>query len=282
MLSLLLLLTTISLVKNNALDYTEKDWAATCLTGTRQTPIDLNQQISYSKSQTYIVLESANYTKLVNTPLIVRNEKTFALDASGLGTLMITKNGLKYKYNLIDIHLHWKSEHRFDGLQYDFEVHLVHEKDESFMSYLTYPDPDKDNNLLVVGILFDSRKNQADQLVGLMNIKNKTPVTLDAAQFYSVNEGFYHYLGSLTTPGCSESVNWVVLQNPRGTTADQAKDVENWVKTIYHDSGNARSVKPLGGRTVYKVEARTITPIGDSYISLPRMIILAVAIVLFA
>ena len=88
---------------SNSLDYaTESNWATSCKTGTRQTPIDINSQIHFEQNQNYIILESANYTKLINVPLIVRNDRSYVLDASGLGTLMVKKYGIKYKYNLIN------------------------------------------------------------------------------------------------------------------------------------------------------------------------------------
>jgi carbonic anhydrase len=266
--------------EGNMLDYTESDWATTCKTGIRQTPINLNKNINYNTNQKYILLESANYTKLTNVPLTVRNSRTYAFDASGLGTLMVTKNGIKYKYNLADIHLHYKSEHRIEGQQYDFEVHLVHEKDADYMKYLTFPDPDAQNNLLVVGILFDSANNQPNPLIELMNIKTRSPATLDINQFYSTSEGFYHYLGSLTTPDCNESVNWIVLRTLRGVTTTQAQNVKDWVAGLY-PNGNARSVKALGSREVYKVDDKSTTPISAGFFEFNKFLAVMVMMVLF-
>lgn len=60
--------------------------------------------------------------------------------------------------------------------------------------------------------------------------------------------GFYHYQGSLTTPPCSEKVQWYVMQNPKSITATQLVDLS----TLYE--GNNRPVKPLGERDVLLVE----------------------------
>jgi carbonic anhydrase len=275
---ILLAINLIISITTTVLDYSETDWVPTCRNGTRQSPLDLNQQINYTNSQTYITLVSSNYAKLVNTSLMIRNDRTYALDASGLGTLIIKKNGIPYKYNLADIHLHWKSEHRINSYQYDFEVHLVHEKDISYNKNLTFPDPDIDNNLLVVSILHDSRKNEPNQLIALMNIKDQAPATLDIAQFYSINEGFYHYLGSLTTPGCTEAVNWIVLDTPRNVTTDQVKILEDWVSKLY-PKGNSRAVEPLNNRQVYRVTARNNS---ESKITLSRFIYVTILMVLFS
>jgi carbonic anhydrase len=53
---------------------------------------------------------------------------------------------------------------------------------------------------------------------------------------------YFRYEGSLTTPPCSETVNWVVLTNPMTASARQIADVT----AIYGD--NARPLQPLGRR----------------------------------
>lgn len=55
---------------------------------------------------------------------------------------------------------------------------------------------------------------------------------------------FYRYIGSLTTPPCSEIVDWMVLQQPvriSDTALERLKELSN------HD---ARPVQPLARRFV--------------------------------
>lgn len=59
--------------------------------------------------------------------------------------------------------------------------------------------------------------------------------------------GYYHYTGSLTTPPCTQSVNWFVLEETQ--TVSQAQ--YDSFKVLYADPANNRPVEGLNGRTVY-------------------------------
>jgi len=64
----------------------------------------------------------------------------------------------------------------------------------------------------------------------------------------------YHYQGSLTTPPCSEVVEWLVLNDPEPMSQAQF-DIFNkrWAgnATFARGNGNNRVVQPLNGRTIY-------------------------------
>ena len=58
---------------------------------------------------------------------------------------------------------------------------------------------------------------------------------------------FYTYSGSLTTPPCTEGVDWYVLRNPLEVSAAQITAFQN----LYY-FGNMRVIQALNGRIVEK------------------------------
>ena len=58
------------------------------------------------------------------------------------------------------------------------------------------------------------------------------------------NSHHFSYHGSLTTPPCTEGVQWIVLRDPIAMSAQQ---LAQFVSVIGH---NARPVQPLHGRGI--------------------------------
>lgn len=59
---------------------------------------------------------------------------------------------------------------------------------------------------------------------------------------------FYHYRGSLTTPPCTESVDWFLYREPLPLKTSEYNALKN---AINSGKPNARSVKQLKNRKVY-------------------------------
>jgi carbonic anhydrase len=141
------------------------------------------------------------------------------------------------KYTLLQYHIHAPSEHTIGGKMYAAEIHFVHGT--------------PDGKLAVVGVLVDA-PSTAKANVEFQNLLNLAPhnqtdapvLTANPAKLLPSTSKFYLYSGSLTTPPCTEGVNWYVLQKPIQITPAQLTTFE----TLY--SGNARSVQALNGRQV--------------------------------
>jgi carbonic anhydrase len=239
------------------LEYTEKNWPITCSSGKRNSPVDfpsLNNG-NYVKSNSYIQLLSSNYTILQNETFRFYNNYKFFVNVTSLpGVLMVSKNGIKYAYNLIDIHLHLSSEHTFEGNQQDLEIHMVHSKNKDYLlnSGVLY-DPDVENIYLVVGVVFKAAGTTKNSAIEKFNFgKNATIDNLDMNEYIKNAKNFYHYLGGLTTPNCDEVVNWVVIDKIETMTVDQYSVIQDFVHEHY-PKGNARGARPRNGRTFYYV-----------------------------
>jgi carbonic anhydrase len=118
-------------------------------------------------------------------------------------------------FNLKQFHFHTPSEHTIDGKNMPMEMHLVHQGN--------------DGGLAVVSVLFKEGKvaneNFSKIIANLPNAKGESKHITDANLELKVHlpkdNYAYHYVGSLTTPPCSESVQWLVLRDMVSLTAEQ-------------------------------------------------------------
>ena len=138
-------------------------------------------------------------------------------------------------YVLRQFHFHEPSEHHVDGRTYPMELHLVHD--------------DARGHILVIGVLLDvGADNQAletiwKQLPGTVGERVAIP-DLNVSALLPANTHHFSYHGSLTTPPCTEGVQWVVLREHLTVSKEQ---IRKFISLVGH---NARPVQPLHGRRV--------------------------------
>ena len=141
-------------------------------------------------------------------------------------------------YSLKQFHFHTPSEHTIDGKNLPLEMHMVHQSD--------------DKALAVVSILFEEGKvpneNIAKIVANLPGAKGEskhiTDANLDLQVHLPKDNQAYHYIGSLTTPPCSEDVQWLVLRETKKVTVDQVAAFASKI------GPNNRPVQGLNDRTV--------------------------------
>jgi carbonic anhydrase len=144
-------------------------------------------------------------------------------------------------YHLKQFHFHSPSEHTVDDKHMPLEMHMVHQGD--------------DDKLAVMALLFEegaSNKN-LQELIEHMPTKpgeNKhyADVKLDLTVHIPKKISAFHYSGSLTTPPCSEQVEWLVLRNKFHLSRDQVKAFATRL------NNNNRPVQKLNGRVVGTVK----------------------------
>ncbi|NOZ46934.1 MAG: carbonic anhydrase family protein [Chlorobi bacterium] len=180
-------------------------WADLCpeysdCNGKHQSPIDIKN----AKINSILKPPEFNY-KPANIH-IVNNDLTVLFKVNS--DCFVHYNSKKYK--LLQFHFHSHSEHTVNGKYYPLEIHFVHKAAK--------------NDLLVIGVFVDTgNKNHFFQewlnKIPKANKEYKSNQKFDALQLIPDNKTYYLYSGSLTTPPCSEIVNWLVFS--KSLTATQ-------------------------------------------------------------
>jgi len=200
---------------------------STCGAGTRQSPIDVSAGVKVDVSSSAIKFD---YKKVKAE--VINNGHTIQVNYPAGSSITVGDK----KYNLLQFHFHTPSENIVAGRPYNMEMHLVH-KSES-------------GELAVVAVFIQQGKhNKAlQQTWDVMPTKAGGKATL-AKKFVATallpnTKSYTKFNGSLTTPPCSEGVNWLVMNKPIDVSKKQlAKFLEVVGK-------NARPIQAINNRFV--------------------------------
>ncbi|HXH67172.1 MAG TPA: carbonic anhydrase family protein [Candidatus Limnocylindrales bacterium] len=211
--------------ENNPAKWGNLDTAyATCSVGNRQSPINITKP----KTANLPALQFHYSAVPLN---IIDNGHTIQVNYPAGSTLSVGDK----TYTLKQFHFHHPSEEKVNGKGYDLVAHLVH--------------VDDDGHLAVVAVLLESGASNPHLTSIWKNLpeeKEKSienpSVSVNATDLLPSDHAYYTFLGSLTTPPCSEGVTWYVLKTPVQLSSEQ---VAAFAK-VY--PMNARPIQPLNGR----------------------------------
>lgn len=194
-----------------------------CATGQAQSPINLRSQ-----SRDHETLK-VDYQ---SSPLDeVNNGRTVTVNYTGGNTLTLNNQ----TYELVQFHFHAPSEHLINDQTSAMELHLVHQNAAQELAVLgVMIQPGAANPLLT----------EIWENIPAVETENAPNLAIDVNALLPRDRSFYHYQGSLTTPPCSESVNWAILKQPIQASRQQI----NTFKSQFH--ANARPVQALNDRTI--------------------------------
>jgi len=156
----------------------------------------------------------------------------------------LSHQALNEKFELVQYHLHTPSEHTIDGEYFDAEVHLVHMNEAR-------------TTLSVIGIMI--KQGNESQLSSSFFEDMIHQQHFDSEQQFTKVQAFdptiflkelsssqyFYYKGSLTTPPCSEDVNWFVMKTPLLASPDQISRLKTY------QAHNSRPLQPVNGRKVF-------------------------------
>lgn len=198
---------------------------ATCGTGQRQSPIDIREGIRVELEPIKFDYRPAGFN-------VVDNGHTVQVNLGTGNSIEVNQR----RYELVQFHFHRPSEERINGRQYDMVAHLVHK--------------DLDGRLAVVAVLIE--RGGAHPVVqqvwnSLPLEKNDAtvgPAPLNPALLLPQDKRYYTYMGSLTTPPCSEGVLWMVMKQPVALSDEQLAIFARLYPM------NARPIQSVSGRLI--------------------------------
>ena len=198
---------------------------AKCGNGERQSPIDIREGMKLD-------LEPITFEYRPSSFKVIDNGHTIQANVNGWSQMRV----MGRRFRLVQFHFHTPSEETIDGKQYDMVVHLVHK--------------DSEGRLGVVAVLVEGGARQPAIQAVLNNLPlekgEEVSVTtnLDLNQILPADRKYFTYMGSLTTPPCTEDVLWIVMKQPVQASPDQL----NLFTRLY--PMNARPTQAASGRTI--------------------------------
>jgi carbonic anhydrase len=167
---------------------------AACATGTQQSPIDLAAPVSAELQSIALNWNTGSWT-------VTNNGHTLQVNTPNGGSATI--DGQTYQLN--QFHFHTPSEHAIDGRHAALEAHFVHQNQQGDLAVIAVMLQPGESNDLFARIMAAAPHEEGESPVG---------GTVNPLDLVSTTDHFVTYQGSLTTPPCSENVEWLVLETP--------------------------------------------------------------------
>ena len=220
--------------------------SATCIDGISQSPIDIvTSDVAPARILTGALSPSLSGNFVPN-----HSGHAFQLTASP-GQNIKGRIG-KLQYTFAQAHWHTPSENTIDGKGAAMEGHFVHSYVSGGSTYLA-----------VLAVLYDLSDDCNEDLEKFWNdfptdaARSAEPISnLDLGPLVEplLEDGYYHWTGSLTTPPCTEGVDWNLFK--RRATVCQ-KQVDRLKRGLANTQAgvdiNNRAINPINHRVVSEV-----------------------------
>jgi len=196
----------------------------TCANGKKQSPLNIVGPFEKSKDSLEVSYKTG--------PLrMLNNGHTIQVNIPPGSTAKI--NG--EVFDLLQFHFHRPSEEKVDGKPMAMVAHFVHKSKAGKLAVIgVLLKEGKDND--AINVLWDNAPAKEGPEVKLDKI------SFDPGKLIPSALTHYAYEGSLTTPPCTEGVNFYILKTP--------VDISKAQVAKFPFKMNARPVQPLNGRKI--------------------------------
>uniref|UniRef100_A0A453T3B8 Alpha-carbonic anhydrase domain-containing protein n=4 Tax=Triticinae TaxID=1648030 RepID=A0A453T3B8_AEGTS len=212
----------------------KEEWSA-CGKGEIQSPIDLaGPRVTLVRRLGHL---NHSYAP-ANASIVNRGHDIMVRFEGDAGSVSIDGTA----YHLRQLHWHAPTEHSVNGRRYDMELHMVHQSAQG--------------KAAVIGVLYEIGARDALlhklepylEMIAKQRDRQEKVGVVDARGARGRASVYYRYVGSLTTPPCTQGVIWTIVKRVRTVSKHQLE----LLREAVHDEmeKNARPRQELNSRDI--------------------------------
>nr|XP_019962607.1 PREDICTED: carbonic anhydrase 4-like isoform X1 [Paralichthys olivaceus]XP_019962608.1 PREDICTED: carbonic anhydrase 4-like isoform X1 [Paralichthys olivaceus]XP_019962609.1 PREDICTED: carbonic anhydrase 4-like isoform X1 [Paralichthys olivaceus] len=238
--------------------------------GQRQSPIDIDTS-HVQRDPNLLDFTFKNFSSQDVLKSITNNGHTVVCLLKD-NEVEVSGGGLNGTYSTLQFHFHWGdtahhpgSEHTIDKLRYPVEMHIVSLK-KGLTKEQAVANPE---GIAVLGFFLNATEDgNMTGPWGILTSYLMSNINTEIAINHSLSiddligsvsrTKYYRYMGSLTTPNCSEAVVWTVFQEPININ----KNLIERFASITGLTNVYRPVQELNGRQVFASPEVSLPPSG--------------------